>query len=69
MLILNPDLNLTMLQASRPVSIGANVTLAQFADILGELSTLTQEGFAYCKDFREHVLKIANVPVRNVSAF
>ena len=43
------------------------MTLAQFVIILEEMTKLC--GYEYCAGLAKHVLKVANVPVRNVSAF
>ncbi|XP_075977355.1 uncharacterized protein LOC142977362 [Anticarsia gemmatalis] len=47
--------------------IGAGNTLTQFLSILKEHSS--QEYFKYLEKLYEHVLLVAHIPVRNVSAF
>ena len=49
------------------MKVGANVTLAQFVSILEEMTKIS--GYEYCAGLAKHILKVANVPVRNVSTF
>ena len=46
------------------MEVGANVTLATFIDVLGQVKG--QAGYEYCSDMIEHLKKVASTPVRNV---
>ncbi len=46
------------------MTVGANITLTRFAEILARLAK--RGGYEYCAELEKHILKVANVPVRNV---
>jgi len=49
------------------VTIGARVTLEQMMDLCSEVSQSFPNEFAYVDGLRNHIDKIANLQVRNVS--
>ena len=60
-----PDLYLA--NTSETFSVGANISLAQFEELL--MKKYEQCGYEYCETLAKHIRKVANAPVRNVASW